>query len=370
MKKLISVFLCLALVLSVISLFSISGFALESGDYTYELNGDEVTITAYTGSDDNISIPAEIDGHPVVRIAVQAFRYNKTIKSIYIHDSVTTIDAYAFRDCTALESVRLPETLTVLKAYTFYGCTKLNNVVIPASVTNIEQYALGNCKSLKTVTIMGETTTINNNAFYLTNLETAYIHENSPADDYTKWPSGMEKIYLEDVDPVVSRVGAQVKMKPNSATTVEDDFQIRIISKITDEDWDFNFGNTRDKDDSATSNVIKQAGIVAYRGTTSDFNADTAKAVVNGSASNSDYSFATTSYFCKDGDDADAQFGAIIKAKHSTLPNDIVYMGFIKYLDVNGTERIVFYETSYTAAVVSNYDTIVSNYLAAFPYSA
>ena len=39
-----------------------------------------------------------------------------------------------------------------------------------------------------------------------------------------------------------------------------------------------------------------------------------------------------------------------------------------KPTDLN--ERIVFYETSYTAAVVSNYDTIVSNYLAAFPYSA
>jgi hypothetical protein len=45
-------------------------------------------------------------------------------------------------------------------------------------------------------------------------------------------------------------------------------------------------------------------------------------------------------------------------------------MGYVKYVDASGDAQVIFYETAQTAAIASNYDTYVSQYLAANPYSA
>ena len=365
MKKLISVLLTLAMIFGVMFAMGVPGYAETSGDYTYTVSNGEATITAYSGTETDVVIPAELDGYPVKTIATQAFRYNKTIVSIYISDNVTTIESYAFRDCTALQSVRLPETLTKLNTYTFYGCKVLDNLIIPESVTSIENYAIGNCAAMKTCTIMGANTEVKSNAFYLTKLDTVYLHEGSTADGFS-FPNNPTKIYLEDVLPHVNVSNSQVKFKATGASTVEDAFQIRITSVITDEDWQFNFANT--VDDTATTNTIQYFGLVAYYGAPENFDADTAKAVVTNTFRDSNYTYATTDYIKKVGND-DAYFGAIVNVSHSTLANDVIFMGFVNYIDANGTVRNVFYPTSVTAAVTSNYDSIVSSYLSLYPYA-
>lgn len=166
--------------------------------------------------------------------------------------------------------------------------------------------------------------------------------------------------------PVVSKAKAQVKMTATSTTTVADEFSFRVISKISDSDWDTYFKNTGDK--TATTDYITAVGMVAYKGAGA-FDADTAKRVVAGE-SVADYTAATTDYISKADASADAQFGAIIKAKHSTLTNDVTYMGFVQYVDASGNAQTIFYETAGTAALSTNYDTIVSKYLAAFPFAA
>lgn len=166
--------------------------------------------------------------------------------------------------------------------------------------------------------------------------------------------------------PTVSKAKSQVKMTATSKTTVADEFSFRVISKISDSDWDTYFKNTGDK--TATTDYITAVGMVAYKGAGA-FDADTAKRVVAGE-SVADYTAATTDYISKADASADAQFGAIIKAKHSTLTNDVTYMGFVQYVDASGNAQTIFYETAGTAALSTNYDTIVSKYLAAFPFAA
>lgn len=166
--------------------------------------------------------------------------------------------------------------------------------------------------------------------------------------------------------PVVAKAKSQVKMTATSTTTVADEFSFRVISKISDSDWDTYFKNTGDK--TATTDYITAVGMVAYKGAGA-FDADTAKRVVAGE-SVADYTAATTDYISKADASADAQFGAIIKAKHSTLTNDVTYMGFVQYVDASGNAQTIFYETAGTAALSTNYDTIVSKYLAAFPFAA
>lgn len=166
--------------------------------------------------------------------------------------------------------------------------------------------------------------------------------------------------------PVVAKAKSQVKMTATSATTVADEFSFRVISKISDSDWDTYFKNTGVA--GAKTDYITAVGMVAYKGAAA-FDAETAKKVVAGTPAN-DYSAAKTDYISKANDTADAQFGAIIKAKHSTLTNDVTYMGFVQYVDASGNAQTIFYETAGTAALSTKYDTIVNAYLAAYPFAA
>lgn len=166
--------------------------------------------------------------------------------------------------------------------------------------------------------------------------------------------------------PAVTKAKSQVKMTATSATTVADEFSFRVISKISDSDWDTYFKNTGVA--GATTDYITAVGMVAYKGAAA-FDAETAKKVVAGTPA-TDYSAAKTDYISKVSDTADAEFGAIIKAKHSTLTNDVTYMGFVQYVDASGNAQTIFYETAGTAALSTNYDTIVNNYLTAYPYAA
>lgn len=167
--------------------------------------------------------------------------------------------------------------------------------------------------------------------------------------------------------PVVSKAKSQVKMTATSATTVADEFSFRVISKISDSDWDTYFKNTGVA--GATTDCITAVGMVAYKGAAA-FDAETAKKVVAGTSSDADYTAATTDYISKVSDTADAEFGAIIKANHSTLGNDVTYMGFVQYVDASGNAQTIFYETAGTAALSTNYNNIVSKYLAANPFKA
>lgn len=166
--------------------------------------------------------------------------------------------------------------------------------------------------------------------------------------------------------PAVSKAKSQVKMTATGKTTVADEFSFRVISKISDSDWDTYFKNTGVE--GAKTDYITAVGMVAYKGAAA-FDAETAKKVVAGTAAE-DYTAATTDYISKVSDTADAEFGAIIKANHSTLNNDVTYMGFVQYVDASGNAQTIFYETAGTAALSTNYDTIVSKYLAAFPFAA
>lgn len=166
--------------------------------------------------------------------------------------------------------------------------------------------------------------------------------------------------------PAVTKAKSQVKMTATSATTVDDEFSFRVISKISDSDWDTYFKNTGVAD--ARTDYITAVGMVAYKGAAA-FDAETAKRVVAGE-SVADYTAATTNYISKVSNTADAEFGAIIKANHSTLKNDVTYMGFVQYVDASGNAQTIFYETAGTAALSTNYNNIVSAYLARYPFAA
>lgn len=165
--------------------------------------------------------------------------------------------------------------------------------------------------------------------------------------------------------PVVAKSRAQVKMTATSETTVADAFTFRVISTITDADWDAYFANTAAGGDTS---AIQRLGFVAYKGT-EGFDMETAKAVAQGTATEG-YDVAWTDYVQKADDSSDAYFGARLEITSAETRSDVTYVGVVEYLDADGTTAYAFYDAAEQALLNTNYDDIVADYLARYPYGA
>ena len=204
---------------------------------------------------------------------------------------------------------------------------------------------------------------------------------NTPLRMYLKHPDNT-KVASEDYDlsqatanftiasdepvvtgPAVAKSKAEVKMTPNSPTTVEDAFQFRVTSVITDADWDTYFANTA----AGGNNAITKLGFVAYKGT-DGFDLETAKSVAKGGTA-AGYDVATTTYVQKADDSSDAYFGAIIQITSAETRSDATYIAYVEYTDAEGATQYAFYDAAQTALLDTNYQTIVDSYLAAYPFA-
>ena len=81
------------------------------------------------------------------------YDYRSSIKTVYIAEGVTTINAYAFYRCANLESITIPGSVTSIGRLTFAYCTSLISVTIPDSVTSIVYDAFYESNSLTSITV-------------------------------------------------------------------------------------------------------------------------------------------------------------------------------------------------------------------------
>lgn len=139
MKKIYKILL---LSLFIIGIFNITSFATSDFSYTLDASGN-ATITAYNGTESNLTIPSTIDGHNIVTIGAHAFDESRnttngsTIKNIVLSEGIERIELLAFAKCANLETVKLPESLTFLDMQTFIQCSKLKSINIPSKIENI-----------------------------------------------------------------------------------------------------------------------------------------------------------------------------------------------------------------------------------------
>lgn len=94
-----------------------------------------------------------------------AFENNKTITSVILPQSATSMDKVAFAGCSALQTATLPPNITSLPEATFSHTSSLISVSIPASVTSIGGSAFYNSLSLSSITIPTNVTSIGDYAF-------------------------------------------------------------------------------------------------------------------------------------------------------------------------------------------------------------
>ena len=125
----------------------------QSGDYTYTTDGVHATITKYTGSGTDISIPSALGGSQVVAIGDNAFYNCYTLTSVIIPDSVATIGDSAFQYCTHMTSVTIGNGVTIIGGNAFQSCHLLTSVNIGPGVTSIGYTAFNECEALTAINI-------------------------------------------------------------------------------------------------------------------------------------------------------------------------------------------------------------------------
>lgn len=156
--------------------------------------------------------------------------------------------------------------------------------------------------------------------------------------------------------PVLSTAGRQVKMDVVDNAVVAHTEQLRVVSSISNDDWNNYFANTTDE--AATTDKLVEVGIVATQGA---FDMEAAKtAAQQGKGVHGDYTVATTTYIQNTG--SDYRFGARIE--YQTNVFDTTYVAFAKYLNAEGAEAYVFYDASYALAFATDYSTITASYIA------
>mgnify|MGYP002532915277 CR=1 FL=1 len=137
----------------------------ESYDFSYStLDDDSVRLTKYAGSDTDVIVPSEIDGHRVAALE-KTFSGNKNIKSVTIPESVEAIGEDTFYNCTALESVQIGENVKGIGEYAFGKCTALKEITLPQSVEYIGKKAFYNCSALTDVTVNGNVSRVKEETF-------------------------------------------------------------------------------------------------------------------------------------------------------------------------------------------------------------
>lgn len=140
--------------------------ALEFGPFTYGVADGMATITDYASTEENVEVPAEIEGVPVVAIGASAFRDSEELISVSLPESVRSIGDYAFDGCSNLTSITLPSQLTSMGRSVFLDCVSLVSVTLPDSLSSMGRGIFWNCTALTQVELPDDLLRLEWGTFY------------------------------------------------------------------------------------------------------------------------------------------------------------------------------------------------------------
>lgn len=107
------------------------------GALTYQLEADRAIVTQCDKNAEEVVIPSEIAGKPVMEIAEDAFQFCESLTSVEIPDTVQTIGKNAFWSCHKLQHVTLPKNLVAVGDNCFRSCGLLAELEIPVTLQKI-----------------------------------------------------------------------------------------------------------------------------------------------------------------------------------------------------------------------------------------
>ena len=99
------------------------------GDYEYRVRDKDQTvyIMAYTGKEQVVNIPEQIDGKKVSAITEYAFS-NDTIEIVNIPNTVTILYWMSFAKCNNLREINIPESVSDIKSIPVVQCPSVEKI--------------------------------------------------------------------------------------------------------------------------------------------------------------------------------------------------------------------------------------------------
>jgi hypothetical protein len=188
-RCLIQTRLLVALLLALPAVAQAQTYTNSYGILGYTDNGNgTASITGYTGSGGNVTIPSTINVLSVISIASEAFYDNTSLTSVTIPNTITNIGDEAFEDCIFLNAITVnsgnPAYISVAGVLFNTNQTTLIqyplhksgiSYTIPNSVTTIGDGAFAVSDYLTSITIPNGVTTIGSGAFYFCPLTSVTI---------------------------------------------------------------------------------------------------------------------------------------------------------------------------------------------------
>ena len=111
------------------------------GQLVYIPYKDGFSIKRYRGIGESVTVPAQIDGKPVIAIEKKAFLSCKTIREIYLPDTIEEIGDWAFAHTEKLKSICVPAHGLRHGKELFLGCKRLREIVLSGTEAEKERRA-------------------------------------------------------------------------------------------------------------------------------------------------------------------------------------------------------------------------------------
>jgi len=252
MKKVLSLIVSLVLIVTVFPmgvLASTSATSGTSGDCSWSVKGNVLTISGNGATEDFYSFSSYDFGESITKVVVEngverigasLFSYCSSLTEVVISKSVTSIGSGAFLGCERLQNVyitdigkwcnikfeafdsnpmhyadnlflnnkllteiNIPQGVESIGDYTFNRCNFISSITIPKSVKSIGKNAFTYCTALTDVTIPEGVESIGVSAFtYCSNLTTVRISGGlkKVGKDAFKECENIQKVYISDID--------------------------------------------------------------------------------------------------------------------------------------------------------------------------
>ena len=184
------------------------------GDFTVSRtkSSEPVTVTAYNGSETNITFPTEITytdysgnstTYPITDIGENVLAKFKGMSDITVNvtipENYTTIDGNAFKDCTVLKDITIPGSIESIQYNAFEGCSNLESVIFAdgsASSLNFGMKVFRNCTKLQSVALPARTNKMNSAVF----AGCTALQQITVADGCTNFVSDGNNLYVKEDD--------------------------------------------------------------------------------------------------------------------------------------------------------------------------
>lgn len=118
----------------------------------YRVREDEIEVVRCFGMDGEISLPGQIEGLPVRKVAPYAFSARKEKEDGDVHTFVTEETFFHGDEVLlaglAVQSVKFPDTLEQIGNYIFYGCKNLRRLEFSNRLLQIGSGAFTGCSGL------------------------------------------------------------------------------------------------------------------------------------------------------------------------------------------------------------------------------